>query len=557
MPYVSQSSRSTNRSSRSHTAKQLTPHQSHKTARPHATEIDEPAHHYSAPADPSEPPNYDYNRDRGRRMRLRKDDVCVFNHQQADSNPLLDVRQWRDKLRQLRTLPKPPDRQQQHHTDAAAKDVKRPRHKPHKHHRSAKSSKRTSTRQSEQHCSPDIENGPLKISANIPGADMENLEDSDLVAFDGILDPKTSADARYEKYLQELGRDGSTADDLESLYSANHYNNNQLATVAENDDDVSESVVNVDESRDDNVDMADEFAAKQVAKPASKVNSKKQANDVNMTPTTKTDKQAAREHNIKLLASGRNSQTMTSYTYAGGNQAATSKRSSSTDQYDVNMAEMIARAPAANARVLQRSQSTDPVMSVTGTQGALHDKHANLESRLSLNNFKLRLNLSDDADSRQLEVLRVASRNNGSDLWRKHQSIVESARAVTQDVKLVNYVTKPPFSPRRLTHNTNIHRDVLYDQENLRREALHIPASTKRRQHKLALPATKTAITVPQQQQTTATAKTAAAESKGGGWHGAQSNKRDIDYKRLIPVSVVGDVTDGSTTTSSLWKFQT
>lgn len=395
---------------------------------------DDQSHRQST--DPSEPPNYDYSKDRGRRLRLRQGEQCVFNHSMAEKSPLLDLKQWREKLRALRALPKP-------NSDVT---MKRPRHKPHKGSATTPRVKRPGL----------VGGGGRKITANVPGAGVAD-DDGDMVAFGDILNPTITADNRYDRYLEEIqGRD---RDDLDSLCNE---------------------------------------------------------------PTRPTrDNIHVAQHKIQRKDSGANVKDA-QVIIADGDAA-------------VNMADMMAKHSLSKRQALARSQSVEPMMSVAGNHGLLHDK-PKTESRLSLNNFKLRHQLSEDMEAKQPAGSSVAE----LDSAHKHQTVIDSARLVNQGVKIANYVTKQPFSPRRL-NTTNIHRDVLYD---VRRESLHLPLSTS----KNAMTSQRTRATVP-------ATKATVAENKGGGWRVAQA-KRDIDYNRLIPVSVT-DSGNISGTPPNVWKYKT
>ena len=54
---------------------------------------------HKSSVDPSEPPDYDFSKDRGRKIRLRQEEQCVFNHSSAENSPLLDLKQWREKTK--------------------------------------------------------------------------------------------------------------------------------------------------------------------------------------------------------------------------------------------------------------------------------------------------------------------------------------------------------------------------------------------------------------------------------------------------------------------------
>ena len=195
---------------------------------------------------------------------------------------------------------------------------------------------------------------------------------------------------------------------------------------------------------------------------------------------------------------------------------------SSNSGDDVNVAEFVARAPV-KKNVQVRSFSTDPIMSVSGHHGTLYDK-PKVESRLSLNNFKLRLHLAENENN-------VTSNDNSRDNSpRKSQTIMDSARSVDKDVKLVQYVTKNSFSPRRNNSLQSITPEVRKENESLRRGALHLPHST----HNHARPRAPLA----------ATRTTNGDSSKGGGWRIQQGVgvRKELDFERMIPVSVTASL---------------
>ena len=212
-----------------------------KKPKSHTTEINEDdgredgrlPHPYTLPFDPSEPPNYDFESDKGRRLRLRAGEQCIFSHSKAQSNPLMDLKNWREKLKQLRSL----SRRSGHTTRPEV--VNRPLtarpatqlsadvtnqlktniiNKP----RTARAKVRHSAKRSHSRRSAK-KNVVTSHKAEEVGGQVEGRND----AFGEILDPKVKADSRFDRYVEEMEKEEALKAELQQQQQQQQHQHQQ------------------------------------------------------------------------------------------------------------------------------------------------------------------------------------------------------------------------------------------------------------------------------------------------------------------------------------------